>query len=152
MDARKISDSLGGKPCGNGFIMPCPAHDDQHPSLSVTDGDKGFPLLYCHAGCTFESIRDRLRDRGLWPESRRYPSQKKCHSGKKPRIQLLNALDFELCVYLQFHTPRMVDLHRSRNKAYVALHPEFKPMPFEPWEREITASKRIIRIMGELYG
>jgi hypothetical protein len=33
----------------------CPAHNDKHPSLSVTPGD-GKILLYCHAGCTLEAI------------------------------------------------------------------------------------------------
>lgn len=33
------------------FIACCPAHDDRHPSLSVTDaGDK--TLVHCFAGCS----------------------------------------------------------------------------------------------------
>lgn len=33
----------------------CPAHDDRDPSLSITEGQTCI-LLYCHAGCSFESI------------------------------------------------------------------------------------------------
>lgn len=29
----------------------CPAHDDQRPSLSVSEGDDGRVLVYCQAGC-----------------------------------------------------------------------------------------------------
>jgi hypothetical protein len=36
----------------------CPAHDDQHASLSVKEGRDGRVILNCHAaaGCTFEDI------------------------------------------------------------------------------------------------
>ena len=43
----------------------CPAHDDRDPSLSV-DAVDGRVLIYCHAGCSFERIRDALQARGLW--------------------------------------------------------------------------------------
>lgn len=33
----------------------CPAHDDNHASLTVTKG-KNSALLHCHAGCEFEDI------------------------------------------------------------------------------------------------
>lgn len=46
---------------GHGFRYTacCPSHDDHNPSLSITlDSDK--VLLYCHAGCSFNSICDAL--------------------------------------------------------------------------------------------
>lgn len=52
------------KKSGNGWEACCPAHDDQHRSLSVTVGDKGRVLLHCHVGCDFESIKSRL----TWPQ------------------------------------------------------------------------------------
>ena len=33
----------------------CPCHDDKHQSLTIKE-DNGKLLLYCHAGCSFESI------------------------------------------------------------------------------------------------
>jgi len=36
---------------GDGHDARCPAHDDQHASLSVALGDDGRVLLHCHAGC-----------------------------------------------------------------------------------------------------
>ena len=40
----------------NQFYARCPAHDDRTASLSISEGEGGKPLLYCHAGCSFEKI------------------------------------------------------------------------------------------------
>jgi hypothetical protein len=39
-----------------GYSALCPAHDDHHPSLVVTEGDDGRVLLHCHAGCEAEEV------------------------------------------------------------------------------------------------
>ena len=44
------------KPCGEGFTAKCPAHGDEHNSLSVSTGSDGRILLNCHAGCRTEDI------------------------------------------------------------------------------------------------
>lgn len=44
---------------GAGYIALCPAHDDQQPSLSVTEAD-GKVLLHCHSGCDFQSVVSAL--------------------------------------------------------------------------------------------
>jgi putative DNA primase/helicase len=36
---------------GSSWSARCPAHDDRNPSLSVSEGDDGRALVYCHAGC-----------------------------------------------------------------------------------------------------
>ena len=38
------------------YSARCPAHDDKHASLSVTESNDGKILLKCHAGCTAEQI------------------------------------------------------------------------------------------------
>jgi len=43
----------------------CPLHDDEHPSLSVTEVD-GKLLVYCHAGCLQDAVIEKLRELGLW--------------------------------------------------------------------------------------
>lgn len=44
------------RPRGQGkWSACCPAHSDRHPSLSITEGDKGL-LVRCWSGCTVESI------------------------------------------------------------------------------------------------
>jgi hypothetical protein len=47
----------------------CPAHDDTHPSLSVSVRDDRL-LVRCGAGCGQDAVIDALRQRGLWPERR----------------------------------------------------------------------------------
>jgi hypothetical protein len=44
------------KPNGTGWTVRCPAHDDQHASLSIGEGDDGRVLLHCHAGCSLDAI------------------------------------------------------------------------------------------------
>jgi hypothetical protein len=41
---------------GIGRIAKCPAHDDNAPSLSITEGDDGRTILKCHAGCATTDI------------------------------------------------------------------------------------------------
>jgi len=53
----KVLDKLSDvKPCGKGWAARCPAHDDHHPSLMVTEADNGLILMYCHAECSYEDI------------------------------------------------------------------------------------------------
>lgn len=41
----------------NGYwAAKCPAHDDRHPSLSITLGGEHKLLLKCHSGCSVEAI------------------------------------------------------------------------------------------------
>jgi DNA primase len=51
IDAKYISDALGGKKSGSGYIARCVSHEDENPSLSIDDGDKGV-LVCCRAGCS----------------------------------------------------------------------------------------------------
>lgn len=69
IDAQVISDGLGGKRSGKGFLAPCPSHDDHDPSLSIADGDNGKPLVHCLAGCSQEAVITGLAGLGLWPET-----------------------------------------------------------------------------------
>jgi putative DNA primase/helicase len=66
-----IARALGGKKHGAYWTACCPAHDDRHPSLSISEGADGVVLLKCHAGCSQGMVLDALRDRGLWPEAGR---------------------------------------------------------------------------------
>jgi len=69
-DASKIAGALGGPltPDANGnFLCCCPAHDDEHPSLSIRESDSGL-LLHCFAGCDYSAVVAALQKRGLLPE------------------------------------------------------------------------------------
>lgn len=67
MRAEDIARALGARRHGRApnWSARCPAHDDRNPSLSISIGDDGRTLLYCHAGCSFLSIIDALRRRGV---------------------------------------------------------------------------------------
>lgn len=69
MNARELTDALGGAWSGSNGSARCPAHDDQQASLSLADGSDGRLLLRCHAGCTFETIIRGLRVRNLLTDS-----------------------------------------------------------------------------------
>jgi hypothetical protein len=59
------------KKAKNGWKATCPAHDDQTPSLSLSSGSDGRPLVHCHAGCTVAEICAALgiEETGLVPET-----------------------------------------------------------------------------------
>jgi hypothetical protein len=45
------------RPDGNGgFLVCCPAHDDDRPSLHISKGDDGHVLVYCHGGCETSEV------------------------------------------------------------------------------------------------
>src|SRR5205085_4160534 len=46
----------GVRKSGNQWTAKCPAHADHHNSLSVSLGDNGQPVLYCHAGCEYQRV------------------------------------------------------------------------------------------------
>ena len=68
--ATEIAETLGGRQTGpHQWMVCCPAHDDKHPSLSLTVGDRG-PLVHCFAGCSQSEVISALRERGLWYKPR----------------------------------------------------------------------------------
>ncbi len=61
MNAPEILGRLSGvHRCGSGWRSLCPAHEDRSPSLSISLGDDGRTLLFCHAGCTQEAVVDAV--------------------------------------------------------------------------------------------
>jgi len=87
-DAATIAGALGGRRSGNGWLCTCPAHEDHRPSLSISDGRNGFPVVFCFAGCEQGSVIGALRARGLWvtPErstaSRNGSTEFRSHPGR----------------------------------------------------------------------
>lgn len=60
MHAEELLSRLDSvKKSGRGYLARCPAHADNSPSLSVTEGDKAI-LLKCWAGCDVREITNKL--------------------------------------------------------------------------------------------
>ncbi len=54
--AQDLAGRLDAKRNGNGWMARCPAHEDNTPSLHISERNDGSVGLYCYAGCKFESV------------------------------------------------------------------------------------------------
>ncbi|MDO8795388.1 MAG: phage/plasmid primase, P4 family [Vicinamibacterales bacterium] len=75
---RVCSKLQGLKHTGTGWTGRCPAHDDQHNSLSINEGSDGKALVHCHAGCAPSAILSSLglTLTDLFPPEEDFPSAK----------------------------------------------------------------------------
>jgi putative DNA primase/helicase len=55
-----LSRVKDAKKTPNGWQGKCPAHDDNHASLTISKGNDGKALTKCQAGCTFADIAAAL--------------------------------------------------------------------------------------------
>jgi DNA-binding transcriptional ArsR family regulator len=54
------------------YMACCPMHDDQNPSLHLSESPDGMLLWHCHAGCSQEAVREALeRLAGVQPATAR---------------------------------------------------------------------------------
>lgn len=65
MNATELASALNAKKSGDGWIAKCVAHDDKHPSMSISEVD-GKVLVKCHASCEQSDVIGELQKRGLW--------------------------------------------------------------------------------------
>ena len=65
MKAQEFSQALGGSKTNNGYLVRCPAHNDNNPSLSIQDSLDGKLLWKCFAGCSQESVGAALKLKGF---------------------------------------------------------------------------------------
>jgi hypothetical protein len=42
------------------WVACCPAHDDKHPSLQITEKQEGIVLIHCFAGCGAAEVLDAV--------------------------------------------------------------------------------------------
>ncbi len=81
------------------YIALCPAHQDRHPSLTITEKDDGMVLICCWAGC---GAADILAAVGMEFDAL-YPTRTDDHRGKPVRkpwnaADLLQVMAFEATV------------------------------------------------------
>jgi hypothetical protein len=61
MTVTALLDRLDGvRPSGDGWTALCPAHADKNASLSINVAEDERKLLYCHAGCSFDTVVSAL--------------------------------------------------------------------------------------------
>jgi AAA domain len=67
------SHGCNPKQNGSGWSSRCPHHADEHPSLSVSEGDDSRVLMHCHVGCELDDIVRELELDAcdLFPEDER---------------------------------------------------------------------------------
>ena len=70
MQSRDLNQVLailqGVRSTAGGHQAHCPCHDDETPSLSISEID-GKVLVRCHAGCSQEALVQHFKDAGVWP-------------------------------------------------------------------------------------
>jgi hypothetical protein len=69
MTAESVARALGGHKAGSAWMARCRAHEDRHPSLSITNAGVGKVLVRCHAGCDQHRVIAALRARGIWSDA-----------------------------------------------------------------------------------
>ena len=70
MDARGITNALGGKWHGHYGLCRCPVHADRTPSLKVKDDPRKSDGIdvHCFTGCRWGDVKDELARQGLLPQ------------------------------------------------------------------------------------
>lgn len=105
MTADELLTRLDGvRRTSRGYIARCPAHADRHPSLSVSEGERGI-LVKCWAGCRLQEItaaldltvrdlfHDQTQDPRQWKEA-----QQKRHAEREGRESIRNVQGFTIDV------------------------------------------------------
>ncbi|WP_254492200.1 toprim domain-containing protein [Bartonella sp. B1099] len=90
-----ITRALHGVWYGCYGLARCPAHDDQLPSLSITNGNDGRLLLTCYAGCSFREIIQALTRIGLLGKQA-FLKANGCKTDQKPADDAGRKADFTL--------------------------------------------------------
>jgi hypothetical protein len=78
-------DALGcdPRPSGSGrYQSRCPAHDDRHPSLSVSQADDGRALVHCFTGCSCAEIMNALE----MSEADLFPPRERTRPAERTRV------------------------------------------------------------------
>lgn len=55
---------------GQIYTARCPSHEDRKPSFQFGLTAQARPWIKCHAGCDSSSIKQELKNQGLWPTLR----------------------------------------------------------------------------------
>ncbi len=151
--AESIATKLGGRKCGNGWVIPAICHnpDSSKFNLQISDGANGKLRATCHSrGCFYRHIMVKFEDDGLKDRDTFTPQQKSRFKATQSCISISKALSLEMTITHSFLDARIGDAEKQQDRNYKNIHPEFKPLPPEAWPREAEALGRVHRLSGEL--
>jgi len=152
-DAKTISDALCGKISGKGFRIPTVCHGGDGFNLLISDTPDGKLRAKCFShGCSYKEIMESLECLGLKPKTKFTDKQRQSYARVRSKRQLCETLYIEMHIIMQFLNDRAGDVIKTRYPSYLKLHPEFTPMPEEPFERELEAAIRAKKLIGDVYG
>lgn len=159
---RVLAAFPGARATGTGWQARCPSHEDRRASLSLSVGDDGTALIYCHAGCDPQNV---IQAAGLdWADL--FPESSSRRTGPAPRPAKRRvvaqydyrtpdgALDFQV-VRLEpkdFRQrrpdPTLPDgwAWKSGNKDLVYRLPELLAAPAEAWVFVVEGEKDVDRL------
>ena len=116
----------------NRYIACCPAHDDKHPSLSITDA-KDKVLVHCFSGCSQTDVINALRSQGLW----------QADSKPDPWVFTADELEYMMLCLLVYQgaTSRgetLPDAHPDLIAKYTAILKEVSPEQFKIVQEDLS--------------
>ena len=91
MNAREITQALGGHWLGTYGRVPCPVpghgkgRGDRNPSLKLSDAPDGGVAVHCFGACDWRDVKAELRRQGLLPEW--HPGADRQHKRSEPEPQ-----------------------------------------------------------------
>jgi len=132
----------GVRPCGpDKWEARCPAHDDQHASLSVGRGEGGRVLLHCHAGCGPIAVVQALglRLSALFPARENRPDK------KGPLGEIVATYD-----YLDAQGTLLFQVVRFKPKAFRQRRPDTGPDSRDGWVWNLDGVQRVLYRLPEL--
>ena len=150
--AESISQTLGGRSSGKGFRIPAFWRGSTDLNVYIEDGVNGSLIAVDHSQHDdYKTMMQAFESEGLKPKDEFNGKQRQAFIQKKSRRQLMESLFFESHILLQYLNDRAGDIAKAGDRNCLKLHPEFTPMPAEPFERELLAAIRTKKIIGQLY-
>ena len=151
--AQSISYALNGRSSGKGFRVPAFWRGSTDLNVYIADGADGSLIAVDHSQHDeYKTMMQAFESEGLKPTNEFNDGQRQAFIQKKSRRQLMESLFFQAHIFLQYNNDRGGVIAKSGDGKNLKLHPEFKKIPDEPFERELEAAKQTKKIIGQLYG
>lgn len=136
----------------DGYLACCPAHDDDSPSLSISEGEDGKLLLNCYAGCSFDTVVSALNSQSC--ETSQYISK-----SAKPFISKLGGVQYyhycstegvqtlRVCRQNYSDGTKKIWQQKFKDDTWVSGTPSVRVLPyrFELWKNE----RKVYLVEGE---